>query len=1094
MRIKLNIPFFILASFCGLYFPGKGRGQILKFPVTQEGVYKITPAHANSLGLGPVSQISVFGRGGMLDQKLDSSFMDWQEIPAKEINGELFVFLTTSDQILPNEEGYVFTPHTYTDTLYYLLQGGRQEPLRIASEDTSTNTGIGTSADKLSWLMMKTYKREAFNLLGSGRNWYGHRVLGGQQFSISIQKPSGFSSGPSWVNAVVMAQSLSECEFELSIDGSTAASLSLPSIPNSTYGIKGREGNFLLAPTTSQSNQTTLQFKFSSPDRNGTGYLKSIIVGFPTILSEITNQVIYRPPGSTFGEQLHLPKTRNVWDVSLAELPIDKSQSKSANPETWKVAVFEPEAVPSINPAIAVDISLRASIDFPEFIILSSPLFLNQANRLAAFKRGIGIPTLVVTPSQIYDGYGYGNRDITAFRDFFASQYHRGKALKNVLFFGKGTYDYKQLTLGQPNLVPTYSSRSSLNPLTSYSSDDFFGFLDIGDGEWEENNAGDHPLRIGLGRIPATNVREAGEAVDKIIRYTTSASTLGPWKGRIMLLADDGDNNIHLRDAEAHAEFLQRIHPEFSLDKIYLDRYEQINTGNSQLSPEAKVAISEWIADSGLIINYIGHGNETTLAAERLWVTADLADWPETDRLPLFITATCEFGRHDSPFIRSGAEELLFATRKGAIALLTTGRPVFSSINFELNKAFFAAVFDRKAGNYLSLGEIFSQTKNNSLNGPLNRNFSLLGDPSLVLNLPEFTTGEKTFTDIHLDISVDTLQALQRIRYKGQITDSFTGAIIPTFNGNFTVRLTDKPHMLETLGDESVSTTFEETNTYLHRGSGEVKDGSFQGELMVGKNINYDIGQGTLKVFASDPEQKREAMGAAKVLIGGSYPYPIADKVGPKISIYANDSTGLPTIIPSRQLSIILTFEDLSGINISTVNIGQNLRLIVNGKDEIILNNLFKSVDEGYIHGYVPVTISGLHEGDNRIEVIAFDNQGNRSVLIKNISVVGSEELRILSVLTYPNPAWEQSHFVVSHNRPGENIQIKLTVFSASGHEIFSTEHRFPNAEPSIEGLGWIFLQNKTKYPAKGTYLYRLHLLSEEDGSAGQIGGKIIIQ
>jgi hypothetical protein len=981
-----------------------------------EGVYKITPSQANTLGLGPISGISFFGKAGMLDQKLDASFMDWDEIPSMEINGDLFVFLSTADQVVREESSYILKPHVYTDTLYYLIRGGQDQPIRILPEASEVEPGIGQINEDPSWLAMQTYKQEAFNLLGSGRNWYGHRVLGGQQFSISIPKPNGFSAGTSWIKAEVMAQSISESEFELSIDNNQLASLALPSIPNSTYGIKGREGTISLAYSGGQSNQLSLLFKYASTDRNGTGYLKHIIAGFPVDISSITNQVVYRPPGQASVERFPVASGKYMWDISKFGNPTDKSLSNTASAETWKMAVFEPESVPLIPATSLVDLSLLEASDFPEFIIVSPSVFLNQANRLANFKRNTGISTRVVTPAQIYDGYGYGNRDITAFRNFIASQYHRGKVLKNVLFFGKGTYDYKHITQGQPNLVPTYSSRSSLNPLTSYSSDDYFGFLDIGAGDWEENNAGDHQLGIGIGRIPATNAREAGEAVDKIIRYSTPSTTLGDWKSRIMLLADDGDNNIHLRDAEAHANFLQQNHPEFTLDKIYLDKYEQINTGNSQTSPAAREAISDWVSKSGLIINYIGHGNETTLAAERLWVSGDLADWPENERLPLFVTATCEFGRHDSPFIRSGAEELLFAARKGAIALLTTGRPVFSSINFELNKAFFAAVFNRESGNYLTLGEIFRLTKNNSLNGPLNRNFSLLGDPSMTLNLPEFGAENKTFTDIELDVQVDTLQALQRIRYQGKITDSFTGSHIPTFSGNFELSLTDKPQVVETLGDESLPTTFEETNVLIHLGRGEVNGGTFEGELMVSKNIRYDFGRGVLKVFATDLPRLREAMGATGVIIGGTYPDPKPDKAGPKIGILSSDSLALPTVIPSKQLQVILTFEDESGVNISAVNIGQNLKLILNGTEEIILNNHFRSIGSSYLLGYAPITLRGLREGMNHIEIVAFDNQGNRSVLTKTIQVIGSESLRIASVLSYPNPASDQSQFLIKHD------------------------------------------------------------------------------
>jgi hypothetical protein len=1086
--------FLIGCLWLGLSFAAFGQSPTLKFAVTEEGVYKITAAKASTWGLGGISGISIFGQPGMLDQKLDTSFMDWKELPAMELNGDLFVFLSTADQIVPNDDNYIFRPHAYTDTIYYLIQGNHQNPLRITPEPAASTETHEKPADEEPWLMMQSYKQEAANLLGSGRNWYGHRILGGQQFSISLKKPAGFSGGRSYVNGEVMAPSLSDCTFELTVDPNPTASLTLASIPNSTYGIKGREGRFIYSPSTSNTDNVILAFNFSSADRNATGYLKHAIVGIPADMVPPRNQVLYRYPGSQSETVLPHPSPVQVWDVSNTHNPLDKTRTKWLKADTWKVALFDPTQIPSIDDPTVADISLKALSNYPEFIIVSSPAFLQQANRLAAFKRNRGMSTLVVTPPQLYDAYGYGSRDITAFRNYFADQFHQGKVLNNVLFFGKGTYDYKYITQGQPNLIPTYSSRSSLNPLTSYSSDDYFGFLAIGDGEWEENNAGDHQLQIGLGRIPAVNLREATEAVDKIIRYATAASTKGEWKSRIMLLADDGDNNIHLRDAETHAAFLQKQHPEFTLDKLYLDHYEQINTGNSQLSPSVKKGIAEWVAEGGLIINYIGHGNETTLAAERLWVSADLADWQENDRLALFVTATCEFGRHDSPFIRSGAEELLFAKRKGAIALLTTGRPVFSSINFELNKAFFEAALLRRDGNYLTLGEIFRITKNNSLNGPLNRNFSLLGDPSLTLNLPEYGLGNQLFIDVQTEVSLDTLQALQRIRYSGEITDPNTGALIPNFNGDYAVSLFDKPTFLETLGDESIQTTFLETNMFIHRGSGTVKDGKFEGEMIVGKNIDYAVGEGIFRVFATDPNLAREALGASKVLIGGSYADPLSDTTGPEIGIYASDSTPLAPVYSSVRLPVILTFNDASGINISPTNIGQNLRFKVNEGEEITLNELFRAVGGTYQSGYVKVTLTELREGLNNVQVTAFDNKGNRSVFAKNIEVDGSEELRILSITAYPNPASSQSSFSFTHNRAGENILAKLTVYSVNGREIFSTENRFPNAQPSIRGLDWIFLQDKTKYPVKGTYIYHLELLSEEDGAKDQMGGKIIIR
>lgn len=312
--------------------------------------------------------------------------------------------------------------------------------------------------------------------------------------------------------------------------------------------------------------------------------------------------------------------------------------------------------------------------------------------------------------------------------------------------------------------------------------------------------------------------------VEKIIRYETNPIR-SPKSAAVTLLADDADNNIHARDAEAHASYLTENHPEFHLKKLYLDRFEQESSGTTQRSPQAKDALKSTVDEGTLILNYIGHGNETTLTAEEIFKVSDLADWGKQKDLALWVTATCEFGRHDSPFIRSAAEELLFAINKGAVALLTTGRPVFSSVNFALNEAFIEAVFQKKEGQFQSLGAIFKDTKNRSLNGSLNRNFSLLGDPSLKLALPELEVKISSIEDVRKEIQADTLKAFQEVRLTAEIIDPLTQAFQAGFNGDFQLEIRDKPVKLETLGDESNPFQFEEEAVLIFKGQGTVESG-----------------------------------------------------------------------------------------------------------------------------------------------------------------------------------------------------------------------------------------------------------------------------
>jgi hypothetical protein len=54
---------------------------------------------------------------------------------------------------------------------------------------------------------------------------------------------------------------------------------------------------------------------------------------------------------------------------------------------------------------------------------------------------------------------------------------------------------------------------------------------------------------LGIGRIPAKNIEEAKNYVDKVIAYYNKES-FGAWRNNVSIIADDEDNNLHLQDAE----------------------------------------------------------------------------------------------------------------------------------------------------------------------------------------------------------------------------------------------------------------------------------------------------------------------------------------------------------------------------------------------------------------------------------------------------------------------------------------------------------------------------------------------------------------
>ncbi|WP_293010973.1 type IX secretion system sortase PorU [Mongoliibacter sp.] len=1054
-----------------------------KFPISEEGVYQIPSSVLSTLGFSNMEEISIFGHHGMLPQALDSSILQLNEIPVFIDESSIFFYATGPNLTEFKEGSFKYTHHSYADTLFYLI-GPKRAGNRI--EEKSGQIQNNSSA---SLFQVFVKKWESNNILSSGRQWYSNPISNSGRIEMQIDIPPG-NNGAAQFQAKVMAQSLSSSTFEFTASGQSLGSVEVSAIPNGIYSIKGREQHFI-SFLSNPGGRLNINGTYSTADINGVGFLDYALLAVPYPSNDLPiGKYINTKENSTFlaslGKTNWLIDKRGVTSIVSSQAKIQAGD---------KIIIFEKLNTPIISGFKPANLKARTENINSSLIIISAPQFVNQAKRLAAHKQNLGISTTVITPQETYDAFGYGSRDISAIRNFLAFHFQQSSGIKNILFLGKGTFDHKSKLGGRPNLVPTYTSRNSLNPLTTYSSDDFFGFLETGKGVWEENSEGDEILDIGVGRIPAITTMEAQVAIDKIIAYETPGNLPGKWKRNLAFFADDGDNNIHLNDAESHATHLLNNYPEFEIKKLYLDRYEQIRNGGIQTSPEAQEALKESLEEGLLLFNYIGHGNETTLTEERVFSVSDLADFPDNPYLPLFVTATCEFGRQDSPFIRSGAEELLFAARKGAIGLLTTGRPVFSSVNFRLNQAFIENVFVKENGEARDLGSIFKHTKNNSLNGPFNRNFSLIGDPSMKLAVPNLENTVDNIFNLGMETTVDTLQAQMAVQVKGKVLDPISGSTMSSMNGTYDISLYDKALTQKTLGDESSPVEFKEQSALIFRGMGEVINGEFTSEIFVPTQIDYSLGLGTLRLFSTMQDGKEEALGAINLPIGGSNEDLSLDKEGPKIKIlFGEDLEENPKPINSSQVPVKILLSDESGINISSAGIGQDITLTINGENTTVLNRQYEALDGSFKEGLILTVLKDLVEGENQISFVAWDNVGNSSTFETNLEVRGISNIQILENIAYPNPANRQSTFRIHHNRPGENLQLSLRIYSVIGSEIYSTTKRYVEARPVLDDLEWFFFHDKINYPIKGVYIYEVTLDSEKDGTSDQKSGKIIIQ
>ncbi|QOI97106.1 MAG: type IX secretion system sortase PorU [Flammeovirgaceae bacterium] len=1095
-------------------------GNWYKVAVKQNGVYRIDLNLFKKMGFDPKTdprKIRIYGNGGGMLPQANSTPRptDLTEL-AIYIQGEEDGNFNSQDFILfyaegpdkvsfsQQEEIFFYEKNLYASQNFYFITVGTTNGKRI---QTASDAGSGFPVVS-TFENFVYHELDQHNELKSGRAWFGERFDLSTELIHSFSLPDIIPDTPIKIVSDVMAQSFDNTSFSLFLNGTQIGQQTIAAIPNIQYGIKGRQkrDTLIINSTAVSAPSTTkqeLRYQYNkSTSTRSIGYLNFCLLQATQQLKLQGQQTLFRSLASlqqpvsrySIGQATASSRIWNITDPLSPVLQVAVFQSgtisfaaPSVNLQNY--IVFQPNAPAPELIGKVTNQNLRGQ-STPNLIIVTHPDFKNEAQRLANHRMAVtGWTAQVATTTEIYNEFSSGRQDVTAIRDFVKHLYDKAPgALRALLLFGKGSYDYKNILGNNRNFVVTYESRNSLHPLQTYSSDDYFAFLENHEGEWAEDPPVNHSMDIGVGRLPVKTLSEAKTVVDKIIAYDTDTKLAGPWRKNIVFIADDGDFNIHQSQADQLAEEIEANQAFFNPHKIYLDAFPQPAGASGQTSPETRTAIEKAFYDGALIINYTGHGGERQWAQERIFDDLVIVSL-QNKRLPLLLTATCEFGRQDDPIFLSGGELCILQKNGGAIALVTTARPVSSSTNFALNQAFYEALFQKNDNAYTELGDIFRRTKNSSHSGVSNRNFSLIGDPSLHLAMPEFGIEAD---EIKTQAGSDTLSALSLVTITGKITDH-THTVNTSFNGILHATLLDKETSFQTLGDENPVFSYTQWFNALYRGQAQIENGTFSMELLMPKNIVYSVGTGKLSLYAYHEEQLTDASGFSKAFkIGLSEPTPPTDNTPPEIRLFIGDTTFIEGGIVPTPARLIARLSDDSGINISAYGIGNSLVATIDDNQTFILNNYYIADINNFRKGTIEFTLPPLLPGTHNLTLKAWDAYNNPAQASINFSV-GGEGLVIESFGNYPNPFTESTKLYLTHNRSGDDLEGVLGLYDYTGREVHRINFFVPESTYQVTLAEFFRTEEPLKYLKAGLYYARISLRSITNGSKNERVTKLII-
>ncbi len=631
--------------------------------------------------------------------------------------------------------------------------------------------------------------------------------------------------------------------------------------------------------------------------------------------------------------------------------------------------------------------------------------------------------------------------------------------------------------------IPTYQSDNSLARDKSFVTDDFFALLDDDDFLNDEGMNG--LLEMAVGRLPVYNTTQANTLVSKIEKYYSDLS--GDWMSKCIFIADDEDNNVHMQQSEELGNYILDSFPSFYVNKIYLDDYPQISTPLGPRYPEVTEAISSAMNAGALLVNYTGHANDEWLTHELAATIPDIQKWNNRNRLPIFVTATCEFSRFDDAGQLSAGEYVLFSPKGGSIAMLSTTRLVYSDANATLNKNFIHHFFEKDAeGNHYRLGEIVRRTKNNTSTGVNQLNFSLLGDPALRLNFPTLTAKTEAVNGKNYP-TPDTLKALARSSVSGSIPQG-------SLNDTIVVSVFDKAQRKTTLGNGGETPfVYRWQNSILYRGKVTAPNGAFTAKFVVPQDVGLQVGQG--KITYVGKVGNRLAAGSSPVPVGGVADNPVADSLPPAVRTYMNSERWVPGGTVNQSPTFIALLTDSSGINTTGNGVGRDitLRLQPTAKS-YTLNEYYTANTNCYTEGRIEFPIPPLSEGRYTATLKVWDVANNPTEHSTEFVVANEDVFTINRLLNYPNPFTQKTAFFFEHNRPYSSMDVLIQVFTITGKLVKTIRYTLPESS-SLRStpIEWDGRDDYGGKLGRGTYLYKAKVRCSSGETAEKLEKLVVL-
>jgi hypothetical protein len=1127
MKFKIFIVLLLFPSILLAGYPHKAHsvlanGKWFRISVQKTGIYKITYNDFVAMGFDPVTidptKISVYGNGGgMLPESNAVKRADDLTENAIVVNdggdgrldpGDYVLFYGESpDKWLFDYLSYHFShqKNFYSDSTYYYVTIGSIAGKRVQQVPSLTDTAVTTSFDFVDHTF---HEIDSVNLTQSGKTWVGETFSSNlSSLNLSFTFPHIDSLAGARVVTHVLSKSTSASSFLLSDNKNFGQNIHIPALDPTleTYAYDSTKSSLFLSPPSHMN--LTLTYQINEP--SATGWLDYIEVTCQRELIWTSPQMLFRDThciGSPVNEFRITGANSSVviWDVTKtgnAEqiIPLSTPDStmvvfRTATDSLKEYIGFDGSSYYPVHLSGPVSDQDLHGMDPVNLVIVTHSLFRAQADSLAVFHRTHdNLTVAVVDIDQIINEFGCGQRDVSVVRDFMKVMYDKGypdNSPRYLLLFGVGTYDPKNRITANDNYIPPYESNEYLSTTISYVSDDYFGIMGDTDG-----NSMNGTIDIGIGRLPVSSAEQAQDVLHKIMRYSSlNDSTMADWKNTITFVADDPDSNLHLQQAEQLADTVKNKYPVFNVNKIYNDAYRFTPSPSGLRSPDCETAINKAVMNGTAVFSYTGHGGGDGWSATKILTLNDIDNWNNNYRLPVFITASCEFGRFDNPTLPSGGAILITKPNGGGIAIFTTTRLAYAGANIQLTASFFSNLKSTNGDANKKMGDLMRIVKNVNGNNIFIRNFVLLGDPAQDIAFPMQQVVTTSINGHPADSVPDTLLGMSKVTVTGEIRD-IKGLKMGNYSGLIFPKVFDKPVTYTTIGNTSASypQTFKVQDRLLFSGKTTVTNGAFEFTFMVPKGIGMQFGNGKISYYSQDSVTDANGF-YSNIIIGSEDTEGDTVVKGPGINLFMNNTHFISGDHTGTNPLMLAFLKDPVGINYFDLGIGHDIVAILDNDDShsIEMNDYYEQDTNSYTSGTISYPFSDLATGFHSLVLKVWNLYDIPTEKEIYFWVSDQQVPQVQQIRNIPNPLRTDTKFVFSSMNISGDLNVQIFIYSSTGQLVKTIEKKITETAGNVQVIPWDGNGENGNPLSNGIYPYRI-ILQGSNGTVAQASQKIVI-